>query len=566
MKAHDARAEPAQRQPAAAARHADEQSPAEGAGLQADIDCSPRVLAQRREIDAAFGRALEDEQPSQVSVAPVNQTGMPDQLKVGIESLSGMSLDHVRVHYNSDRPAQLSALAYAQGNEIHLAPQQEAHLPHEAWHVVQQAKGGVRPTVDIAGVPVNDDRALEAEADRMGAQALALGRGGVSLADGGMAGDRGLSPAPAQLHARRGVVQRSSAGVDAGDEDAARLALQRGMDLIAQATQGQVPEADPVGFSNVATTHQGPVAPERKSIAVLLDRRLGQGWEQIYITPSERAGLHLAAEQNHWNFRYSFGNVEYLGQYAQQAVGTSTPVQMAAVVTGALNPNAAKVGVVNPNLANATITYLGVNAQNVTTGMNATSLHRQPMGTAVGNTRPNQWATFLAMAGALNPFKQGHHLSQELSGDGSHDNLAPFTASLNALHCTRVENYVINQTDNPPRDDEFADYSVVPSYAGNAGIAAWAITQFNNMPVATRLAAMVNAGVIAPATAAGILAGLAPALSGAQTALAHNWITTYVTATFPTDITCSVTFIDYDATNVQYEAAAAQVVNITNDF
>ena len=29
------------------------------------------------------------------------------------------------------------ALAYAQGSDIHLAPGQEQHLPHEAWHVVQ---------------------------------------------------------------------------------------------------------------------------------------------------------------------------------------------------------------------------------------------------------------------------------------------------------------------------------------------------------------------------------------------------------------------------------------------
>jgi hypothetical protein len=34
-----------------------------------------------------------------------NQTGLPDQLKTGIESLSGMSMDSVKVHYNSTKPA-----------------------------------------------------------------------------------------------------------------------------------------------------------------------------------------------------------------------------------------------------------------------------------------------------------------------------------------------------------------------------------------------------------------------------------------------------------------------------
>ena len=102
--------------------------------------------------------------------------GLPVQLKAGIEALSGMRMDHVRVHYNSPKPAQLKAHAFAQGNAIHLAPGQEQHLPHEAWHVVQQAQGRVRPTLKIKqGVAVNDDAGLEQEADVMGAKALSQG-------------------------------------------------------------------------------------------------------------------------------------------------------------------------------------------------------------------------------------------------------------------------------------------------------------------------------------------------------------------------------------------------------
>ena len=108
-------------------------------------------------------------------VAQRNNTGLPDQLKNGVESLSGMSMDHVKVHYNSDKPAQLNAHAYAQGSDIHLAPGQEKHLPHEAWHVVQQAQGRVKPTMQMkAGVSVNDNAGLEGEADVMGAKAMAL--------------------------------------------------------------------------------------------------------------------------------------------------------------------------------------------------------------------------------------------------------------------------------------------------------------------------------------------------------------------------------------------------------
>lgn len=101
-----------------------------------------------------------------------NKTGLPDTLKTGIENLSGHSMDDVKVHFNSDKPAQLQAHAYAQGTDIHLGPGQEKHLPHEAWHVVQQKQGRVKPTLQMkAGLPVNDDAGLEKEADTMGDKA-----------------------------------------------------------------------------------------------------------------------------------------------------------------------------------------------------------------------------------------------------------------------------------------------------------------------------------------------------------------------------------------------------------
>ena len=102
-----------------------------------------------------------------------NNTGLPDNLKSGVENLSGYSMDDVKVHRNSQKPAQLQAHAYAQGTDIHLGPGQEKHLPHEAWHVVQQKQGRVKPTMQMKGkVNVNNDDALEKEADIMGARAL----------------------------------------------------------------------------------------------------------------------------------------------------------------------------------------------------------------------------------------------------------------------------------------------------------------------------------------------------------------------------------------------------------
>lgn len=102
---------------------------------------------------------------------PANRTGLPDKLKAGIEHLSGLVMDDVRVHYDSTKPAQLQAFAYTQGTEIYVAPGQEKHLPHEAWHVVQQKQRRVPVRIQTHGVRINNDNALEREADRLGQQA-----------------------------------------------------------------------------------------------------------------------------------------------------------------------------------------------------------------------------------------------------------------------------------------------------------------------------------------------------------------------------------------------------------
>lgn len=103
-----------------------------------------------------------------------NHTGLPDKLKAGIESLSGISLADVHVHYNSPKPAKMLARAYTQGTDIHVGPGQEKHLSHEAWHVVQQRRGRVHPTLQTEEVKINADRNLEREADIMGYKALSL--------------------------------------------------------------------------------------------------------------------------------------------------------------------------------------------------------------------------------------------------------------------------------------------------------------------------------------------------------------------------------------------------------
>lgn len=148
---------------------------------------------QKKEITPRFeavpGSAYQTEKADQIA-APAesfqtkhstlqkkdNNTGLPDNLKEGVENLSKTSMDDVKVHYNSEKPSKLNALAYAQGNDIHIGSGQEKHLPHEAWHVVQQKQGRVQPSFQMKeGAQVNDDEGLENEANVMGSKAFTIG-------------------------------------------------------------------------------------------------------------------------------------------------------------------------------------------------------------------------------------------------------------------------------------------------------------------------------------------------------------------------------------------------------
>ncbi len=138
-----------------------------------------KKVAQKKALskngtNSKSGFSLEDNRSKSVVQAKPNRTGLPDKLKSGMENLSGHNLDHVKVHYNSSKPAAVQAHAYAQGSDIHLASGQAKHLPHELGHVVQQMQGRVKPTTNVNGMAVNDHAGLEREADVLGAKALQL--------------------------------------------------------------------------------------------------------------------------------------------------------------------------------------------------------------------------------------------------------------------------------------------------------------------------------------------------------------------------------------------------------
>ncbi len=144
--------------------------------LQRMADHSVRVHQAKAIQAMAIGSLIQNKMmpqaPSQSVHKKENKTGLPNHLKTGIENISGYTMDDVKVHYNSSKPAQLQAHAYAQGTEIHIGPGKEKYLAHEAWHVVQQKQGRVQPTLQMKLFKINDDAHLENEADVMGRKAL----------------------------------------------------------------------------------------------------------------------------------------------------------------------------------------------------------------------------------------------------------------------------------------------------------------------------------------------------------------------------------------------------------
>lgn len=153
-------------------------------------------------------RNASQHQPFQLNQA--NNTGLPDQLKSGVEQLSGHNLDDVRVQFNSSEPAAVQAHAFARGNEIHVAPGQEQHLPEEAWHVTQQKAGRVKANTEVGGQPVNDQEHLETEARSMGNKAMQLHASGETQAP--------KSSTTSSAMQRNPVVQRVVLNMDSADK------------------------------------------------------------------------------------------------------------------------------------------------------------------------------------------------------------------------------------------------------------------------------------------------------------------------------------------------------------
>lgn len=163
----------------------------------AQQDGEPMQRAQQtqaKEGPATGGGAQSEPEKGASSFSSTDK--LPPNVEADMEASFGADFSGVRIHQDSQADS-LGALAYTQGSDIHLAPGQYAPhtqggkelLGHELAHVLQQSEGHVRTTAFAGGVPLNDDPALEREADDLGARAARGERVGRVVAASSSGGD-----------------------------------------------------------------------------------------------------------------------------------------------------------------------------------------------------------------------------------------------------------------------------------------------------------------------------------------------------------------------------------------
>jgi lipoprotein-anchoring transpeptidase ErfK/SrfK len=152
-----------------------------GIGNASAVQAERDTLVHTGQGGAVQMRAAEAQESPEVPVRLPGGGGgaeMPEDVRAKIEGAFGADFSSVRIHEGPHAQA-VGAFAYTQGTDIHFAPGQyqpqsqrgQELLGHELTHVVQQSQGRVRAAAQAKGVDINDDPALEREADEMGARA-----------------------------------------------------------------------------------------------------------------------------------------------------------------------------------------------------------------------------------------------------------------------------------------------------------------------------------------------------------------------------------------------------------
>jgi hypothetical protein len=130
---------------------------------------SPEVEEEEVQMKVGSGNA------NNIAHSETSGNQMPQAVKGKMEAAFNADFSNVKIH-EGDKAASMGALAYAQGEDIHFAPGMynpnstsgQELIGHELAHVVQQREGRVKGTKQAKGLSVNDDPALENEADELG--------------------------------------------------------------------------------------------------------------------------------------------------------------------------------------------------------------------------------------------------------------------------------------------------------------------------------------------------------------------------------------------------------------
>ncbi len=165
------------------------------ANSQFDDNQSASSLVPPAQLFTASNKEGDVAQKSKKNSSSGKKAALPQDVQEKMETSMGHDFSNVNIHENSSKAFDLGANAYAQGNDVHFAPGQfdpqsekgQQLIGHELAHVVQQREGKVEETKKMGkGMSVNDDPALESEADKMGAKAAK----GTAGAGGDLSGNK----------------------------------------------------------------------------------------------------------------------------------------------------------------------------------------------------------------------------------------------------------------------------------------------------------------------------------------------------------------------------------------
>jgi hypothetical protein len=233
----------------------------------------------------AFGLrpGVEDNADTPAPVPTGSGERLPAHVQQHMEAAFDTDFSDVRVHQGG-HAAQLGALGYTQGNDLHFAPGQYNPssesgmrlLGHELTHVVQQRQGRVA-VPQGKGAPINSDPALESEADILGDRAAR----GESVRPAGTASAGGV---------QRAVIQRKGETLS---PEVLLSSQQKTIPLVAKTAKDDYNLAHKDGEVNMWVNPTGASMaenPDFERAAKRFEQRLGQ-----YLANESAPVLNMAA-------------------------------------------------------------------------------------------------------------------------------------------------------------------------------------------------------------------------------------------------------------------------------